>query len=91
MGNTKNLSLALIGLILGTALVACDDGRGGAEAAAKQLASAVAGLDVRPVAFDGRDSTVANDHLNQVFKALQPIRPSTRVSSSSTGTLPKSP
>lgn len=76
MGNTKTLALALIGLILGTALVACDDGRGGAEAAARQLASAVAGLDVRPVAFDGRDSAVANDQLNQVFKALQPIRPS---------------
>ena len=75
MGNTKNLSRALIGVIVGTALVACDDGRGGAAAAAKQLASAVAGLDVRPVAFDGRDSTVANDHLNQVFKALQPIKP----------------
>ena len=76
MGNTKTLALALIGLILGTALVACDDGRGGAEAAAKQLASAVAGLDVRPVAFDGRDSAVANDQLNQVFKALQPVKPS---------------
>ena len=76
MGNTKSLALALIGLILGTALVACDDGRGGAEAAARQLASAVAGLDVRPVAFDGRDSAVANDQLNQVFKALQPVKPS---------------
>jgi cell division protein FtsI/penicillin-binding protein 2 len=56
--------------------VACDDGRGGAEAAAKQLASAVAGLDLRPVAFDGRDSSVANDQLKQVFKALEPAKPS---------------
>jgi cell division protein FtsI/penicillin-binding protein 2 len=76
MGNYKTLALALIGLIIGTSLVACDDGRGGAETAAKQLASAVAGLDVRPVAFDGRDSAVANDQLNQVFKALQPAKPS---------------
>lgn len=56
--------------------MACDDGRGGAEAAAKQLASAVAGLDLRPVAFDGRDSSVANDQLKQVFKALEPAKPS---------------
>lgn len=76
MGNSKKLSLALIGLIFGASLVACDDGRGGAEAAAKQLASAVAGLDLRPVAFDGRDSSVANDQLQQVFKALAPEKPS---------------
>jgi len=76
VGNSKKLSLALIGLIFGASLVACDDGRGGAEAAAKQLASAVAGLDLRPVAFDGRDSSVANDQLQQVFKALAPEKPS---------------
>lgn len=76
VGNSKKLSLALIGLIFGASLVACDDGRGGAEAAAKQLASAVAGLDLRPVAFDGRDSTVANDQMQQVFKALAPEKPS---------------
>jgi cell division protein FtsI/penicillin-binding protein 2 len=76
VGNTKKLSLVLAGLILSGSLVACDDGRGSAEAAAKQLASAVAGLDLRPVAFDGRDSTVANDQLNQVFKALAPAKPS---------------
>jgi cell division protein FtsI/penicillin-binding protein 2 len=76
VGNSKKLSLALIGLIFGASLVACDDGRGGADAAAKQLASAVAGLDLRPVAFDGRDSGVANDQLQQVFKALAPEKPS---------------
>lgn len=76
VGNSKKLSLALIGLIFGASLVACDDGRGGAEAAAKQLASAVAGLDLRPVAFDGRDSSVANDQMQQVFKALAPEKPS---------------
>ena len=48
MGNSKKLSLALAGLILGASLVACDDGRGGAEAAAKQLASAVVGAGRRP-------------------------------------------
>lgn len=76
MGNSKKLSLALIGLIFGASLVACDDGRGGAEAAAKQLASAVAGMDLRPVGFDGRDSAVANEQLQQVFKALAPEKPS---------------
>jgi cell division protein FtsI/penicillin-binding protein 2 len=76
VGNSKKLSLALIGLIFGASLVACDDGRGGAEAAAKQLATAVAGLDLRPVAFDGRDSTVANDQMQRVFKALAPEKPS---------------
>ena len=54
VGNSKKLSLAMVGLILGASLVACDDGRGDAEAAAKQLASAFAALDVGPVAFDGR-------------------------------------
>ncbi|KRE68541.1 penicillin-binding protein [Arthrobacter sp. Soil736] len=76
MGNSKKLSLALIGLIFGASLVACDDGRSGSEAAAKQLASAVAGMDLRPVGFDGRDSAVANDQLQQVFKALAPEKPS---------------
>ncbi|XAS67441.1 penicillin-binding transpeptidase domain-containing protein [Micrococcaceae bacterium Sec5.7] len=75
MGNSQKLSLALVGLILGASLAACDDGRGGAEAAAKQLASAVAALDVGSVAFDGRDAAVANQQLKEVFKALEPAKP----------------
>jgi cell division protein FtsI/penicillin-binding protein 2 len=56
--------------------VACDDGRAGAQDAAKQLASAVSALDVGSVAFEGKDSGAANDQLNQVFVALAPAKPS---------------
>ncbi|HEX9087421.1 MAG TPA: hypothetical protein VF867_07855, partial [Arthrobacter sp.] len=60
MGNISKLSAVLVGLVLGASLVACDDGRAGAQDAAKQLASAVAALDVGSVAFEGKDSGAAN-------------------------------
>ncbi|MCO4255864.1 penicillin-binding transpeptidase domain-containing protein [Pseudarthrobacter cellobiosi] len=75
MGNSKKLSLAIAGLILGASLVACDDGRGGAESAAKQFASALSTLDVGSVAFDGKDSGVAKQQVQDVFKALEPGKP----------------
>lgn len=75
MGNSSKLSLALVGLLLGTALVGCDDGRAGAQEAATQLASAVAALDVGSIAFDGKDSGAANEQLKEVFKALEPDKP----------------
>lgn len=53
----------------------CDDGRAGAQDAAKQLASAVSALDVGSVAFEGKDSGAANDQLKEVFKALAPAKP----------------
>lgn len=62
-------------LILGTSLVACDDGRSGAEAAARQFATAVSSLDVGPVAFEGKDAAAANDQLRNVFAALDPLKP----------------
>ena len=55
--------------------MACDDGRSGAEAAAQQFATAVSGLDVAGVAFDGKDAAAANDQLRGVFKALDPQKP----------------
>lgn len=76
MGNSKKLSLAIVGIILGASLAACDDGRGDAEAAAKQLASALAALDVGSVAFEGRDSAAVNEQMKEVFKALDPDKPS---------------
>ena len=75
MGKSTKLSLAVAALILGTSLVACDDGRGGAEAAARQLASAVSGLDVGGVAFDGKDAAAANEQLKNVFASLDPAKP----------------
>ncbi|MHA7301806.1 penicillin-binding transpeptidase domain-containing protein [Pseudarthrobacter sp. MDT1-22] len=75
MGNSKKLSLAIAGLILGASLVACDDGRGAAESAAKQFASALSTLDVGSVAFDGKDSRVAKQQVQDVFKALEPDKP----------------
>ncbi|RAX45128.1 penicillin-binding protein [Arthrobacter sp. AQ5-06] len=75
MGNSRKLSLAIAGLILGASLVACDDGRGGAESAAKQFASALSTLDVGSVAFDGKDSGVAKQQVQDVFKAMEPDKP----------------
>jgi cell division protein FtsI/penicillin-binding protein 2 len=75
VGNSKKLSLAIAGLILGASLVSCDDGRGGAEAAAEQFAAAVSALDVGPVAFDGKDSGVARQQVQDIFKSLDPDRP----------------
>lgn len=75
MGKTTKLSLAVAALVIGTSLVACDDGRGGAEAAAGQLASALSGLDVAGVAFDGKDAGAANEQLKSVFAALDPAKP----------------
>ncbi|WP_445155748.1 penicillin-binding transpeptidase domain-containing protein [Arthrobacter sp. Hor0625] len=75
MGKIQKLSLAVAALVLGGSLVSCDDGRSGAEEAARQLASSVAALDVGGVAFDGKDSGAANDRLKAVFKALDPAKP----------------
>ena len=76
MGNSSKLSLVLVGLILGASLVGCSDGRAGAQDAAKQLASAVAALDVGFVAFAGKDAAAANEQVRAVFKALEPDKPS---------------
>jgi cell division protein FtsI/penicillin-binding protein 2 len=75
VGNKSKLSTVLVGLLLGVSLVSCDDGRAGAQAAARQLASAVAALDVGSVAFEGKDSGAANEQLQAVFQALDPLRP----------------
>jgi cell division protein FtsI/penicillin-binding protein 2 len=55
--------------------VSCDDGRGGADAAAKQFAAAVSVLDVGSVAFDGKDSGVAKQQVQDIFKSLDPDKP----------------
>ena len=55
--------------------MSCDDGNAGAQDAAKQLASAVSALDVGSVAFESTDSAAANEQLNEVFKALDPVKP----------------
>ncbi|MEO5779637.1 MAG: penicillin-binding transpeptidase domain-containing protein [Arthrobacter oryzae] len=76
MGKSQKPALALVCLLLGVSLVGCDDGRAGAENAAKQLASAIEALDVGSVAFEGKDSGAANEQLKAVFKDLEPARPS---------------
>ncbi|MFF2030504.1 penicillin-binding transpeptidase domain-containing protein [Arthrobacter sp. NPDC058192] len=75
MGNSPKLALALVGLVVGTSLVACGDGRAGAEDAAKQLATAVSALDVGSVGFDGKESGAANDQLKEIFHGLDPDKP----------------
>jgi cell division protein FtsI/penicillin-binding protein 2 len=75
MGKSPKLALALVGLVLGASLVACGDGRDGADGAAQQLASAVSALDVGSVAFEGKESGAANDQLKEIFKGLDPNKP----------------
>ncbi|UKA62852.1 penicillin-binding transpeptidase domain-containing protein [Arthrobacter sp. FW306-04-A] len=76
MGKSKNLVLGLAALMIAGSLSACDDGRSGAEGAAKQLASALAALDVGSLAVDGKDATAANEQVKAVFAALDPAKPS---------------
>lgn len=79
MGIKQKLSAAAVALVLGTSLVACDDGRGGAEAAAQNFASALARMDVGSVAFDGKDAAAANEQMQAVFAALEPQKPAVDV------------
>ncbi len=76
MGKTKNIVLGLAALMIAGSLTSCDDGRSGAEGAAKQLASALAALDVGSLAVDGKDAAAANEQLKAVFAALDPAKPS---------------
>lgn len=73
MGKLKmqqGLVLGLATLVMVGSLTACDDGRAGAEGAAKQLASSLAALDVGSLAVEGKDSATANDELKAVFEGL---------------------
>lgn len=78
MGKIQTLSLGLVGLILGASLVACDDGRAGAQDAAQRLVSAFSNLDLGAVPFEGKESAAANDRLHEAFKALDPAKPAVR-------------
>ncbi|TLM73745.1 penicillin-binding transpeptidase domain-containing protein [Pseudarthrobacter sp. NamB4] len=75
MGKNTKISVAVAVIVLGTSLVACDDGRSGAETAVQQYAAAVAAVDLKPVAFDGKDAAAATDQLRSVFAALEPQKP----------------
>ncbi|TLM82547.1 penicillin-binding transpeptidase domain-containing protein [Pseudarthrobacter sp. NamE5] len=75
MGKNTKISVAVAVLVLGSSVVACDDGRSGAETAAQQYAAGVAALDLKPVAFDGKDAAAATDQLRNVFAALEPQKP----------------
>ena len=76
VGKIKNLVLGLAALMIAGSLTACDDGRSGAEGAAKQLASSLAALDVGSLAVDGKGAAAANEQLKAVFAALDPAKPS---------------
>ena len=75
VGKSTKLSVAVAALILGTSLVACDDGRGGAEAAAQQFATAVSGLDVAVSPLTARTPPPPRQQLQGIFKALDPQKP----------------
>ncbi|WP_223935160.1 penicillin-binding transpeptidase domain-containing protein [Arthrobacter sp. StoSoilB5] len=67
---TRNLVLGLVALVMTGSLTACDDGRAGAETAAKQLASSLGALDVGSLTVEGKDAAAANDELKAVFEGL---------------------
>ncbi|HKU29485.1 MAG TPA: penicillin-binding transpeptidase domain-containing protein [Arthrobacter sp.] len=75
VGKTKNIVVGLAALLIAASLSACDDGRAGAEGAAKQLASSLAALDVGTLAVEGKDAAAANEQLKAVFAALDPAKP----------------
>jgi cell division protein FtsI/penicillin-binding protein 2 len=62
--------LGLVALVTAGSLAACDDGRAGAEGAAKQLASSLSALDVGSIAVEGKDAAAANDEVKAVFAGL---------------------
>ncbi|WP_405473994.1 penicillin-binding transpeptidase domain-containing protein [Paenarthrobacter ilicis] len=62
--------LGLAAVVMAGSLTACDDGRSGAESAAKQLASALSTLDVGSLAVAGKDAAAANEELKAVFEGL---------------------
>ncbi|MFJ4267452.1 penicillin-binding transpeptidase domain-containing protein [Paenarthrobacter nicotinovorans] len=70
MGKTRTFVIGLAAIVMAGSLAACDDGRSGAEGAAKQLASSLAALDVGQLAVDGKDAAAANDELKAVFQGL---------------------
>ncbi|MDD7834319.1 penicillin-binding transpeptidase domain-containing protein [Paenarthrobacter sp. AB444] len=70
MGKTRTFIIGLAAIVMAGSLAACDDGRSGAEGAAKQLASSLAALDVGQLAVDGKDAAAANDELKAVFEGL---------------------
>lgn len=70
MGKTRTFVIGLAAIVMAGSLSACDDGRSGAEGAAKQLASSLAALDVGQLAVDGKDAAAANDELKAVFEGL---------------------
>ncbi|MFJ4209356.1 penicillin-binding transpeptidase domain-containing protein [Paenarthrobacter sp. NPDC089675] len=77
MGKLRNVVFGLVTLVMAGSLAACDDGRSGAEGAAKQLASSLEALDVGQLAFDGKDAAAANDELKAVLGGLD-AKPSVR-------------
>ncbi|MEI2277693.1 penicillin-binding transpeptidase domain-containing protein [Paenarthrobacter ilicis] len=62
--------LGLAAVVVAGSLTACDDGRSGAESAAKQLASSLSTLDVGSLAVAGKDAAAANEELKAVFEGL---------------------
>lgn len=62
--------LGLAAVVMAGSLTACDDGRSGAESAAKQLASSLSTLDVGSLAVAGKDAAAANEELKAVFEGL---------------------
>lgn len=70
MGKLRNLVLGLVALVMAGSLAACDDGRSGAESAARQLASALEALDVGQLAVEGTDAAAANEELKAVLGGL---------------------
>ncbi|MEV7607543.1 penicillin-binding transpeptidase domain-containing protein [Paenarthrobacter sp. NPDC089322] len=70
MGRLQKLVLGLVTVVTAGLLTGCDDGRAGAEEAAKQLASSLAALDVGQLTVEGKDAAAANDELKAVFAGL---------------------
>ncbi|HEV7168153.1 MAG TPA: penicillin-binding transpeptidase domain-containing protein [Micrococcaceae bacterium] len=75
------MAAGLILLVTATALSGCDDGKAGAQEAARQLAAGLSGLDLGSVSLTGKDGAAATAALTTLTKGLQPIKPTVSVAS----------
>ncbi|MGG5173188.1 penicillin-binding transpeptidase domain-containing protein [Pseudarthrobacter sp. J1738] len=71
----RSITIALTAAFLAAGLSACDDGRAGAQDAAKALVGALSGLDVGKIAWEGKEPAAVNEQVKAVFAALEPQKP----------------
>ncbi|HSU70075.1 MAG TPA: NTF2-like N-terminal transpeptidase domain-containing protein, partial [Micrococcaceae bacterium] len=81
MGKLKAVAAGVILLVGAAGLSGCDDGKAGAQDAARQLADGLSALELGSVGLTGKDGAAASDVLATLAKGVQPVKPTVTVSS----------